>query len=82
MTNFETPTPGPHPPAAPRGPRFGLKALMIFVTGCCVLLAGLSALGMSPLSTLVGFTVIPLFCAAMIGVLELIAHLTKSRRGD
>ena len=81
MSNIE-PTPAPHPPPVPSGPRFGLKALMIFVTGCCVLLAGLAALGMSPLSTLVGFTVIPLFCAAMIGVLELIAYLTKTRRGE
>lgn len=57
-------------------------ALMIFITGCCVLLGGLSALGTSPLNALVGFVAVPLFCAAMIGVIELFSNRAAAGRGS
>jgi hypothetical protein len=55
---------------------------MIFITGCCVLLGILSALGVTPWGALVGFLVIPLFCLAVIGVIEIFAKRRDLGRWD
>ena len=68
-------------PRRPTQPRFGLFALLAFITGCCALFGVLSALKITPWGVLVGFVAVPLFCAAVIGVIELIATLKGQRRG-
>jgi hypothetical protein len=60
-------------------PRFGLLGLLLFITGFCVLFGILSALKITPWRILIGFIAVPLFCAAVIGVIELIATLNGKR---
>jgi hypothetical protein len=64
---------------APTRPRFGLFALLAFITGCCAVFGVLAALRVSPWGVLVGFIAVPVFCAALIGIIELFATLTGQR---
>ena len=68
----------PHRPV-PQGPQFGLRAMLLFTTGLCVVFAILSALGVAYWQTLLGFGVLAVFSIAVIFALEVGHRFVKPK---
>jgi hypothetical protein len=66
---------------APRKPQFGMRGLLVFTTGLCVLFAVLAALRVAYWQMLVGFLITSLISLLVIVVLEALKHYDARRRG-
>jgi hypothetical protein len=79
--NDTTPKSTPPKTPPPRVPQFGMRGLLLFTTGLCVLFGILAALRVGYLQMLIGFTATALFSLLVIVILEAYMHFDTRRRG-